>query len=145
MKKRCSGMSCRPGRGKNNEYLIRVSGENSITVPFCSKTCPFHSLRKTIGLPTSQVVRRSEPYCHCLTSGRLVNASQTFFAGARIFTVESDVFTCGLATYLLSTIVRILRSQRRIGELNLRRPVRANEHCPMQWLPVHDLAPGQIG
>src|SRR5678810_364661 len=92
MKKECSGMSCRSGRGKNNEYLRRDSGENSRTVPFCSKTRPFHSLRKTIEVPTSHVVSRSEPYCHCLTRPGLVKASQTFLAGARIFTVESEVF-----------------------------------------------------
>src|SRR5687767_7289588 len=93
MKKWCFGMSCRSGRGTNNEYFTRDSGENSRTVPFCSKTCPFHSLRKTIGVPTSHVVSRSEPYCHCLTRPGLVKASHTFFAGARILTVDSDVFT----------------------------------------------------
>src|SRR6476619_817527 len=92
MKKECSGTSCRSGRGKNNEYLRRDSGENSRTVPFCSKTRPFHSLRKTIDVPTSHVVSRSEPYCHCLTRPGLVKARHTFVAGARIVTVDSDVF-----------------------------------------------------
>src|SRR4051812_46593443 len=86
-------MSCRSGRGKNNEYLRREYGENSRTVPFCSKTCPFHSLRKMIALPTSHVVSRSEPYCHCLTKAGTVNASQTFLAGAEIITFASEVFT----------------------------------------------------
>src|SRR3954468_10609341 len=93
MKKWCSGMSRRSGRGTNNEYFRRDSGENSRTAPFCSKTCPFHSLRKTIGVPTSHVVSRSEPYCHCLTRAGVVKACHTFFAGAEIFTVELDVFT----------------------------------------------------
>src|SRR5678816_4492498 len=101
----CSGISRRSGRGKNSEYFRRDSGENSRTVPFCSKTCPFHSLRKTIEAPTSHVVSRSQPYCHCLTRPGLVKASQTFLAGARIFTVESEVFmiVVGLSVCLLYT------------------------------------------
>src|SRR4051812_17873439 len=93
MKKWCSGMSCRSGRGTNSEYLRRRPGTNSRTVPFCSKICPFHSLRKTIGVPGSQEVSRSEPYCHCLTRAGTVNANQVLLAGARIFTIESVVFT----------------------------------------------------
>src|SRR6478736_9527433 len=106
-------MSCRSGRGKNNEYFRRDSGEYSRTVPFCSKTCPFHSLRKTIGVPTSHVVSRSEPYCHCLTRPGLVKASHTFFAGARIFTVESDVFTCTSPRWPNATLVP--RGSARVG------------------------------
>src|SRR3954468_19706132 len=92
MKKRCSEMSCRSGRGTKSEYFTRECGRNSSTAPFCSKTCPFHSLRKTMELPTSHVVSRSEPYCHCLTRAGLVNASHTLVAGARMLTVDSDVF-----------------------------------------------------
>src|ERR1700741_5359749 len=84
-------MSCRSGRGKNSEYFRRDSGKNSRTLPFCSNTCPFHSLRKMIGVPTSHVVSRSEPYCHCLTRSGTVKASHTFLGGAMILTIESDV------------------------------------------------------
>src|SRR6187455_3645501 len=93
MKKWCSGMSCRSGRGTNSEYLTRDSGTNSRTFPFCSNTCPSHSLRKTMGLPGSHVVSRSEPYCHCLTRSGTVKANQTFFAGALTLITESVVFT----------------------------------------------------
>src|SRR5215510_10734327 len=86
-------MSCRSGRGKKSEYLRRDPDLNSRTVPLCSKTWPFHSLRKMIGAPGSQVVSRSEPYCHCLTRSGTVKARQTLLAGARIFTTDSDVFT----------------------------------------------------
>src|SRR5215510_1693467 len=86
-------MSCRSGWGKNSEYFTRDAGVNSMTVPFCSNICPFHSLRKMMGLPGSQLVSRSEPYCHCLTSAGTVRADQTFFAGARILTIDSEVFT----------------------------------------------------
>src|SRR4249920_310026 len=87
-------MSCRSGRGTNNEYFRRDSGKNSRTLPFCSNTRPSHSLRKMIGVPTSHVVSRSEPYCHCLTRSGTVKASHTFLGGALILTIESDVFTC---------------------------------------------------
>src|SRR4026208_2519713 len=87
-------MSCRSGRGKNSEYFRRDSSKNSRTLPFCSNTRPFHSSRKMIGVPTSHVVSRSEPYCHCLTRSGTVKASQTFLVGAIILTIESDVFTC---------------------------------------------------
>src|SRR4029453_12152498 len=92
-------MSCRSGRGKNSEYFKRDSGKNSRTLPFCSNTRPFHSLRKMIGVPTSHVVSRSEPYCHCLTRSGTVKASQTFFLVALFLTIESVVFTCTPPSY----------------------------------------------
>src|ERR1044071_6268930 len=92
MKKDCSGASSRSGRGKNSEYFTRDPGTNSRTVPFCSKTCPFHSLRKTLGDPGTQEVSRSDPYCHCLTRSGTVSASQTLAAGALILTSDSVVF-----------------------------------------------------
>src|SRR6185369_9071206 len=87
-------MSSTPGLGKNSEYFRRDPGMNSRTVPFCSNTWPFHSLRKIIEEPGVHVVSRSEPYCHCLTSSGAVKASQTLLAGARILTIDLDVFTC---------------------------------------------------
>src|SRR5579875_1715945 len=62
-------------------------------MPFCSNTLPFHSLRKTMGVPTCHVVSRSEPYCHRLTRSGVVRANHTSDAGARISTVDSDIFT----------------------------------------------------
>src|SRR5690242_1372953 len=85
-------MSSTPGRGKNSEYLARDEGLNSRTVPFCSKTCPFHSLRNTMALPGSQVVSRLDPYCHCLTRSGTVSARQTLLAGAWMLTTDSVVF-----------------------------------------------------
>jgi hypothetical protein len=82
MTKWCSVRFSKPGCGANRKYRMVGLRINSLNLPYCSYTCPFHSLRSRISSPTRRSVTSSLPCCHCLTSSDSVRLAHTLAAAA---------------------------------------------------------------